>query len=599
MWNQFKELVKDVKTILIMLNSISKSYFPISILYHLLQTTLPFVNIVFSAKILDLIITNAPLENSLYVVYWMVGLNLFLGVLIGFFNHLTKVRGKYLQNVMESQIAIKALTLDYEQLEKKDNLEILYKAKEGSNSNGGIITFCDYIGRMFGNVISLIYSIILLSSLFTDLLAILLFCLFFLALYINTRFIKKINQESYAFFEKNIEGNRKGTYFLDLANNYKVGKDVRIYQMSELIEEEVNNAFAPFVVSIRDLGRKFGKYSGYSQIVNQITVYLTYAYVGVKAIRGSITIGATLQYVSSLVKFMSALSSFIELYAQIDLQRQYLKNYSIFLELENKKYEGTLPIEKRDDNQYELEFKNVSFHYPNSEEMILKNISLKLKISKKMAIVGKNGAGKTTFIKLLCRLYDPTEGEILLNGINIQKYDYKEYLQLFSVVFQDFKLFSFELGQNVATNIEYFEEKVWEVLEEAGVSKRVKSMKDGLKSNIYQTQEEGLEISGGEAQKLAIARALYKDSPVVILDEPTSALDPVAEYEIYAKFDELVSEKTSIYISHRMSSCRFCDNIVVFDRGEIVQIGNHDTLIKEEGIYSEMWNAQAKYYVTE
>lgn len=474
MWNQFKELVKDVKYILIMVHSISKSYFPISILFNLLQTTLPFVNIVFSAKIIDLIIVKASADTILYVVYWLLGLNLFLGILIGFLNHLAKIRGKYLQQVMESRIAIKALTLDYEQLEKKENLEILHRAKEGSNSNGGIMNFCDYIGRIFGNIISLIYSIILLASLFTDVIAILLFIIFFFALYINARYVKKINHESYAFFEKNLEGNRKGTYFLELVNNYKVGKDVRIYQMSELIEEEVNNAFFPFIVSIRELGKKFGRYSGCSQIVNQITIYLTYAYVGVKAILGSITVGATLQYVSSLVKFMSAISSFIELYAQIDLQRQYIKNYSIFLELENKKYAGTLPIEKRDDNQYELEFRNVSFHYPNNEEMIIKNLSLKLKIGKKMAIVGKNGAGKTTFIKLLCRLYDPSEGEILLNGINIQKYDYKEYLQLFSVVFQDFKLFSFELGQNVATSIEYDEKKLWEVLEEAGVSKRVK-----------------------------------------------------------------------------------------------------------------------------
>lgn len=176
---------------------------------------------------------------------------------------------------------------------------------------------------------------------------------------------------------------------------------------------------------------------------------------------------------------------------------------------------------------------------------------------------------KTTFIKLLCRLYDPTEGQILLNGIDIKKYDYQEYQSLFSVVFQDFKLFSFELGQNVAASVDYEEERVWDSLDKAGIGDRVRRMKEGLQTVLYQAGNDGVEISGGEAQKIAIARALYKDAPVIILDEPTSALDPISEYEIYSKFDTLVSDKTAIYISHRMSSCRFCDNIAVFDNGSV------------------------------
>lgn len=610
----FKELMKDVGRIISMVWKVSKSYFPLSILNNLLQTTLPFINIILTSKILDLIVLKSNINNILVLVYWMIGLNLGLGIFIGFLNKVKNVQTEYLNQVMESQIAIKALTLDYEQLEKKENMELIYKAKEGSASHGSVMNFCDLIGSIFGNLISFIYSLVLLRSLFnkvaqedesilikilnSPILTLVLLFILCLALYVNSRFVKKVNEETYAFFEKNVDGNRKGEYFFGLAQNYKMGKDIRIYNMAGLMEEELRNAFTPIVISMRNLGEKFGKFNGYSEIVNQFIVFLVYAYVGIKAILGLISAGTILKYISALVRLMHNVSSFLERYAYLDLQRQYLKNYSMFLQIENKKYEGTLPIEKRDDNQYELEFKNVSFHYPNSEDMILKNVSLKLMIGKKMAIVGKNGAGKTTFIKLLCRLYDPTEGEILLNGISIKKYDYQEYLQIFSVVFQDFKLFSFDVGQNVATSVEYNKGKVWEVLEKSGVSERIKNMKDGLETNLYQIQEDGLEISGGEAQKIAIARALYKNSPVVILDEPTSALDPVAEYEIYTKFDELVSEKTSIYISHRMSSCRFCDTIVVFNEGEIVQIGSHDTLIQEKGIYSELWNAQAKYYTT-
>ena len=267
-----------------------------------------------------------------------------------------------------------------------------------------------------------------------------------------------------------------------------------------------------------------------------------------------------------------------------------------FMELENKKYEGTLPIEKRDDNRYEIEFRDVSFRYPNSPDYVLSHVNAKLCIGEKTAIVGQNGAGKTTFIKLLCRLYDPTEGEILLNGINIKLYDYKEYMSLFSIVFQDFQLFAFSIAENVATSMEYDEKKIVESIEAAGLGERLKELPEGIRTNVFQLQENGVEISGGEAQKLAIARALYKDAPFVILDEPTSALDPVAEYDIYKRFDDLVKEKTAVYISHRMSSCRFCNNIFVFDGGRIVQKGSHEALIREEGLYRRLWNAQAQYY---
>ncbi|MBQ7933600.1 MAG: ABC transporter ATP-binding protein, partial [Lachnospiraceae bacterium] len=193
--------------------------------------------------------------------------------------------------------------------------------------------------------------------------------------------------------------------------------------------------------------------------------------------------------------------------------------------------------------------------------------------------------------------YDPTEGQILLNGIDIKLYDYEEYIRLFSVVFQDFQLFSASLAENVAASKEYVEQRVVACLEQAGFGKRLAQMPEGIHTNIYQVEDNGVEISGGEAQKVAIARALYKDAPFVILDEPTSALDPVSEYEIYQHFNELVEDKTAIYISHRMSSCRFCDKIYVFDRGQIVQVGNHEQLMEhEDGIYHQLWEAQAQYY---
>ena len=223
---------------------------------------------------------------------------------------------------------------------------------------------------------------------------------------------------------------------------------------------------------------------------------------------------------------------------------------------------------------------------------------MKFKVGKRLAIVGENGSGKTTFIKLLCRLYDPQEGQILLNGIDIRKYHYPDYMGLFSVVFQDFQLMSQPLGNNVAGSMVYDERKVLKALSDAGFDERIKSMPDGLDTWLYKEYtENGVEISGGEAQKIAIARALYKNAPFIILDEPTAALDPIAEAEIYAKLNEIIDDKTAVYISHRLSSCKFCDEILVFHEGKMVQQGSHEVLLAENrGKYYELWQAQAQYY---
>lgn len=269
-----------------------------------------------------------------------------------------------------------------------------------------------------------------------------------------------------------------------------------------------------------------------------------------------------------------------------------------YLDLPDEKYRGSLTTEKRSDNEYEIEFHDVSFKYPGTDIYALKNLSLKFHVGQRLAVVGMNGSGKTTMIKLLCRLYDPTEGQITLNGINIKKYDYTEYMNIFSVVFQDFKLFSYTLGQNVGASADINRAKAEGCLQKAGFNSRLENLPKGLDTFLYKGfDEDGVEISGGEAQKIALARALYKDAPFIVLDEPTAALDPIAEFEVYSKFNEIVGNKTAIYISHRLSSCRFCDDIAVFNEGQLVQRGSHEQLLAEtEGKYFELWGAQAQYY---
>ncbi len=269
-----------------------------------------------------------------------------------------------------------------------------------------------------------------------------------------------------------------------------------------------------------------------------------------------------------------------------------------FLDIPNAMYQGSLTTEKRADRRYEVEFKDVSFKYPGSDIWALRHVNMKFKVGKRLAIVGENGSGKTTFIKLLCRLYDPQEGQILLNGIDIRKYKYDDYMNIFSIVFQDFQLISQPLGNNVAGSMHYDRDRVQKALVDAGFGERLATMEKGLDTMIYKSlSEDGVDVSGGEAQKIAIARALYKDAPFIILDEPTAALDPIAEAEIYGKFDEIAGDKTAIYISHRLSSCKFCDEIAVFHEGAVIQQGSHASLVADtNGKYYELWNAQAQYY---
>ena len=307
--------------------------------------------------------------------------------------------------------------------------------------------------------------------------------------------------------------------------------------------------------------------------------------------------GSVAQYVAAITALSSNLTQLINTWGQFRFNAVFLRTNYEFLDTPNKMYQGSLTTEKRSDREYEIEFRDVSFHYPGTDTWALRHVNMKFRVGSRLAVVGENGSGKTTFIKLLCRLYDPTEGEILLNGIDIRKYDYKNYIALFSVVFQDFQLLSFPLGQNVAAAMRYEATRAESCLDLAGFGKRLNTLSQGLETPLYKEfDESGVQLSGGEAQKIALARALYKDAPFVVLDEPTAALDPVAEMEVYLNFDKIAGDKTAVYISHRLSSCKFCNEIAVFDHGQVVQQGTHDNLLKDMGKYQELWEAQAQYY---
>ncbi|MCH5337463.1 MAG: ABC transporter ATP-binding protein [Acetatifactor sp.] len=609
---------KSVKKNIVTTHRLCPSYIPISILFMLLRRLLPFISMILGAKIVDMLVEEADIKEILTVAAIMVGSTMLIELTWHALGHFINVRNALVSERKNRDIGYKAMSLDYDILERNSTLDLIAQADGNTDKMGGMGGYLHNSLNLFGAVFSCIAAIITMAGLlavtpyqgegavFRFFASPISYCvllgLLIISIYVNSRCEAKQGQIRYDCDQIEVRSGRIYWFFFNLINNYPMGKDIRIFKMFDMIEKKGMEARDDIEDAQKQAIRSRMKVRVWSLLSQNIFIVVVYLFVGIKAIYGMITIGEVTKYISAITLLQAQIGSVFALMIDINTQNIYLESYNELMAVKNEKYDGTLPVEKRLDNEYELEFKNVSFHYPNNDRMVLKNVSFRLRAGQKVAIVGANGAGKTTFIKLLCRLYDPTEGEILLNGIDIRKYDYDEYIRLFSIVFQDYKIFSFSVAENVAAGPEFDRERVIKSLQDAGIYDRVQEMKSGIDSRLLKDQqdgdEEGIEISGGEKQKIALARALYRDAPMVILDEPTSALDPIAEQDIYTRFNDMVTGKTAVFISHRMSSCRFCDEIVVFDEGKIVEHGTHDKLVADDkGVYHRMWEAQSQYYV--
>lgn len=567
----------------------------------------PFVHLIFYSRILDKILIGEFKDSVMDIVILLVT-TLILNLISKACSQSVIALREACADTIFLKTAKKAYTIEYEEFEKTETMDAIRRVKAGENSTGGVDAQIKTLYNMTEKAFSILFSLIFVVSLFMQVQSgnenfftsgwstVLIVVVFGAVMFIGMRLSARSYKKFYEMGKKNEHFNSIGIYMMSIMNNYQYGKDIRIYTMQGLLEayyikvmKTANNFFLNWGISD-------GFYTGVIMFLTQLLSGLVYIIIGGKAIYGVISAGSVFLYAGAVLQLTNSIKDEISEYNDFHYRAEYLDTYYDFINKPNTHYTGTLPIEKRTDAEYEFTLENVSFQYPGTEEEILKEINLKLRIGGKYAIVGRNGAGKTTLIKLLCRLYDPTRGRILLNGIDIKYYDYEEYVKIFSVVFQDFKLLSLPLADNVSSGEKVEEEHMWEVLEQAGLKERIERMPEGLWSQLYKNNGNGIEISGGEAQKLAIARALYKDGPFVILDEPTAALDPISEAEIYQNFNEMIKGKTAIYISHRMSSCKFCDDIIVLDNGRITERGNHEKLVKENGIYASLYNAQAQYY---
>lgn len=608
---------KTVKKNIGLIHRLAPTYIPIALAEMLLDRVVLFVEIILGARIVDMLAERDAFTEILTYALIMVGTVFLLSIVSNILGRLLSVRTVQMYDNKNIALADKTMAMDYDVLEKNSTQKLMAKA-ENSAEAGELDGYAYEVLKVAGNVISVVAVIVTMSGLFvtsqaagegilfsffrSPLSTVCLLVVLGIGVYAGGRCEGRKGDIRYKADMANVDSSRIYQYFFNLMFQYPIGKDIRIFRMRDIIEDKGRNAMSEIDRVRKEAVQGILKEDLRLYALQYGFMLCAYLFAGLKATLGIISIGELTRYVGTLLLLQGQVSQLSAIFIQLRTQNTYLKSLSEYMEIPNEKYDGTLPVEKRMDNEYELEFRDVSFRYPSGGRMVLQHVSFCLRPGGRLAIVGANGAGKTTFIKLLCRLYDPTEGEILLNGIDIRKYDYKEYIRLFSVVFQDYKIFSFSVAENVSASQDFDEEKVRESLEKAGLYERVREMKDGIHTKLLKDQQEdngeGMEISGGEKQKLALARALYRDAPVVILDEPTSALDPIAEQDIYQRFNTMVQDRTAIFISHRMSSCRFCDTVVVFDDGRIVQTGSHEELLLDkEGIYCRMWEAQAQYYI--
>ena len=599
------------------LHKVSHQLFPTLILCSVLKGIIPYVTVFFSAQILTEL-SEACRADILWK--WVVASVVVVGVL-SVLKSITQHRyGALFDDVWgrkEILFCRKSFSMDYADIDNQMIRDKRTQLFQNDNWAGwGFGRIMQITEDVVETIVGIAGGITLTVSLFTAVvpanggkLTVLnnpIFVLLIAAMLLSICFISgKLSEKVVVLYssasDKARFGNRVFSAFGFIGMNKSRAVDIRMYEQETIVAhywKENNNVFGADGYMGNMAKGKMGVLGGFSASIATLITGFAYLFTCLKAIGGAFGVGSITQYVGAITTLAGNVTLLLQAYGTMKANTEHMEKTFEYLDLPNSMYQGSLTTEKRRDRQYEVEFKDVSFKYSGSDVWALRHVNMKFKVGKRLAIVGENGSGKTTFIKLLCRLYDPQEGQILLNGIDIRKYKYDDYMNIFAVVFQDFQLLCQPLGANVAGKMEYDRERVNKALVDAGFGDRLATMEKGLDTMLYKDlSDDGVDVSGGEAQKIAIARALYKDAPFIILDEPTAALDPIAEAEIYGKFDEIAGDKTAIYISHRLSSCKFCDEIAVFHEGAVIQQGTHASLVADEsGKYYELWHAQAQYY---
>ena len=497
--------------------------------------------------------------------------------------------------IIKERIA-KTLGMEYEALETPEMLDRLQKAKRATAGDWqGVQGMMTYMQVMGVQIISVTIAVAIMTT-FNPWIILIIVVLSF-AQFLFFDYIRKKDKKE--MWDAMMPHWRKLEYMENVTTDFSYAKDIRLFGMQKYLAKKQIDVYDE---ELRHWikSRQYWIYNTiFAHGISLLRQLIIIGWLVYSVVFNGLSIGNFTLYTASAAAFSNAINEILQALSALRERSAHTDDYRSFMDIPSADDKAqTIPIPPAD--KYTFEFKNVSFKYRGQEKYALKNVNLTLHAGEKLAVVGLNGAGKSTFIKLLLRLYDVTEGCILMNGTDIRKFDRKEYYELFAPAFQDVMVFAFPVAENVSMKEPFNTDKAEaeKMLRLAGLGDKLDKLEKGVDTELLKVlYDDGVDLSGGEKQKLALARALYKKSKIIVLDEPTAALDALAEFRLYQSFNELVGDRTAVYISHRLSSTRFCDRVAMFKDGEMVEIGTHDSLMEADGAYADMFRVQAQYYV--
>lgn len=553
----------------------------------------PFPLIFLARESVNILTDSARTYNDLVrTVGGLLIADFVISIVDNHIQYITAVKGNLIGNKLNEKIFQKCIEMDYELLARKDIQEKRRMAKkiiEGGSFNNLTLNFRILVANMltlFGIALTIATTDILILVVTAGIIG------------INTVAVYKRKKTEYQASREVIPVNRKIEYYETVTSDFSYMKEIKIFHMGKALIERQGELLKEISSFLKKIFTGWRVTNGVNISTNSILQVLLYFLLGFKLmVQKIISIGDFTLYITAITQFKNAMTSVSNAFVDIDNNGQYIKDYFEFLNLPCRFDKGKIRISEIVSDDFVFEFENVSFIYPFTEKYALKNISCRIYKGERISIVGENGSGKTTFIKLLLRLYDPTEGIIKVNGVDIREIDYSDYLGFFSAAFQDFNVFAYTIRENVNSLQDIDDAEIISAIQRIGLQKKINGLEKGLDTYLYQIYDEnGIELSGGEAQRLAIARAICKNSKIVLLDEPTAAIDPRVEAEIFRDFDKIVQNTTSISISHRMASSKSASKIMVFQYSELIEVGTHCELMKANGVYAELYNLQAQMY---
>lgn len=588
--------MKTIWTFVKQVWKVSPAYVLLILLNGLIGSGKIILNMVLPMFLIDELTGGRDVKKLILFGACIVANNVIMTFITDSLQKYRDVKDEWVQNVMVEKLGERIMNLEYSYLENTYYLDLKERAIFAVQNQSAIVAIITLIANTVQGVITLAGLMVILFTLGPVLMTAIAIGVVLMIL-----IVKAASGTMIALMNRIIPINRIFGYYAGVAADKPAQKDLRLYHMDKLVTEKIRQSNETTCDEFDMANRKMGLANGANGVITEFISAFTYGYVGIRTISdmfGSrITLGSLTMYVSSAITFSSTIIQFGENLIGLWQNSQFLVPYQEFMALKEETIEdGGVPM---DDTVETLEFRNVSFTYPKAEKPVLKNVSFAVKKGEKISIVGLNGAGKSTLVKLICRMYKADSGEILVNGRDIYDYDYLSYMNVISAVFQDYKLFNFTIEENISCRESGADEKrVNYLIDEVGMREKIDTLPEGIHSRFgKEYDEDGVELSGGQGQKIAIARALYKKASMVILDEPASALDPIAEAEIYEKFNSLVEDKTAIYISHRMSSSVFCDRILIIDGGTVSDFDTHENLMKKtDSLYYKLFTSQAENY---